>query len=110
VAVQEIDVDQLAERLAAGGRVIDVREPDEYAEAHVPGAVLVPLGTVPDHVDAFVGDGPTYVICKSGGRSMRACEHLDAQGVAGLEVVNVAGGTMAWIASGRETVGGDQPS
>jgi rhodanese-related sulfurtransferase len=110
VAVQEIDVDQLAEHLAAGGRLIDVREPDEYAEGHVPGAVLVPLGTVPDHVDAFVGDGPTYVICKSGGRSMRACEHLDAQGVAGLEVVNVAGGTMAWIASGRETVGGDQPS
>jgi len=110
VAVQEIDVDELAERLAAGGRVIDVREPDEYTEAHVPGAVLVPLGSVSEHVDAFVGDGPTYVICKSGGRSMRACELLAARGVDGLEVVNVAGGTMAWIASGRETVGGDQPS
>ena len=72
--------------------------------------MLVPLGTVPDHVDAFTGDGPTYVICKSGGRSMRACEFLAGQGVDGLEVVNVAGGTLAWIASGRETVGGDQPS
>lgn len=108
--IQEIDVDALATELAAGGRVVDVREPDEYAAGHVPGAVLVPLGTVPDHVDAFTGEGPTYVICKSGGRSMRACEFLAAQGVDGLEVVNVAGGTMAWITSGRETVEGDQPS
>jgi rhodanese-related sulfurtransferase len=108
--VREIDVDQLAERLASGGRVVDVREPAEYAEAHVPGAVLVPLGTVPDQVDAFTGDGPTYVICRSGARSMRACEFLAAQGIDGLETVNVAGGTLAWIASGRETVGGDQPS
>jgi molybdopterin-guanine dinucleotide biosynthesis protein A/rhodanese-related sulfurtransferase len=110
VAVQEIDVDQLADRLAAGARVVDVREPDEYTDGHVPGAVLVPLASVPDHVDAFTGTGPTYVICRSGGRSMRACEWLDAQGVEGLEVANVAGGTLAWIASGRETVGGDQPS
>jgi rhodanese-related sulfurtransferase len=108
--IQEIDVDALATQLDAGGRVVDVREPDEYAAGHVPGAVLVPLGTVPDHVDAFTGEGPTYVICKSGGRSMRACEFLAAQGVDGLEVVNVAGGTMAWITSGRETVEGDQPS
>jgi rhodanese-related sulfurtransferase len=110
VAVQEIDVEQLAERIAAGARVIDVREPDEYTEAHVPGAVLVPLGTVPDNVAAFVGDGPTYVVCKSGGRSMRACEFLESQGIDGLQLVNVAGGTSAWIASGRDTVDGDQPS
>ena len=108
--IQEIDVDALATELAAGGRVVDVREPDEYAAGHVPGAVLVPLGTVPDHVDAFTGEGPTYVICKSGGRSMRACEFLAAQGIDGLEVINVAGGTLAWVAAGRETVGGDRPS
>ena len=107
--VQEIDVDQLAERLAAGARLVDVREPAEYAEAHVPGAVLVPLGTVPEHVDAFTGGGTTYVICRSGARSMRACEHIAALGL-DVEVVNVAGGTLAWLASGREAVGGDQPS
>jgi molybdopterin-guanine dinucleotide biosynthesis protein A/rhodanese-related sulfurtransferase len=110
VPVAEIDVDQLAERLGAGARVVDVREPDEYADGHVPGAVLVPLATVPDHVDAFQGEGPTFVICRTGGRSMRACEFLAAQGLDRLEAVNVAGGTLAWIASGRETIGGDQPS
>lgn len=102
-------MDGLAHALAGGGRVVDVREPDEYEAGHVPGAVLVPLGTVPDHVDAFRGDGPTYVICKSGGRSMRACELIAATGE-DVEVVNVSGGTMAWIDSGRDTVGGDQPS
>jgi rhodanese-related sulfurtransferase len=110
VPVQEIDVEQLAARLEQGARLVDVREPDEYVEAHVPGAVLIPLGTVPEHVDAFTGSGPTYVICRSGARSMRACEHVAALDLDGVEVVNVAGGTLAWLASGREAVGGDQPS
>jgi rhodanese-related sulfurtransferase len=99
MAIPEISVDDLAEQLAAGARLVDVREPGEYAAGHVPGAVLVPLATVPDNVDAFRGDGPVYVICRSGGRSMKACEYVAAQG---LEPVNVAGGTLAWIDSGRE--------
>ena len=103
MAIEEISVDQLADLLAAGARVVDVREPGEFAEARVPGALLVPLGTVPAHVDEFRGDGPTYVICKSGGRSMQACEFVAAQGV---DAINVAGGTMAWIASGRDVMTG----
>lgn len=99
MAVSEISVDNLADRLSAGARLIDVREPHEFEEAHVPGARLVPLATVPDELDAFRGDGPTYVICKSGGRSMRACEYVAAQGI---DAVNVAGGTMAWLMSGRD--------
>jgi len=97
--IEEITTDQLADLMAEGSRVVDVREPDEYAEGHVPGAVPVPLGTVPDHLDAFRNDGTTYVICRSGGRSMQACEYAAAQGI---DVANVAGGTMAWIASGRD--------
>jgi rhodanese-related sulfurtransferase len=107
MAVSEISVDELEAALHAGGRLVDVREPDEYDEAHVPGAVLVPLGSVPDALHHFAADQPTYVICKSGGRSMRACEFLDDQGHL---VVNVAGGTMAWVASGRATASGDRPA
>jgi rhodanese-related sulfurtransferase len=99
MAVSEVSVDQLADLLAEGVRLIDVREPNEFEEARVPQAVLVPLGTVPDRIDAFRGEGPTYVICRSGARSMRACEALQDHGV---DVVNVAGGTLAWLASGRE--------
>jgi rhodanese-related sulfurtransferase len=102
----EIDVDELETRLSAGARVIDVREPDEYRAGHVPGAVSVPLMTVPDMLDIFRGDEPPYVICQGGGRSARACEFVEAQGI---EAVNVTGGTGAWIASGRETVAGDTP-
>ena len=96
--IHEITVDQLAE-LLPGVRLVDVREPAEYAEARVPGAVLVPLSSVPDRLDAFEGEGPAYVICKSGARSMRACEFLETKGI---EAVNIAGGTMAWLLSGRQ--------
>jgi len=107
VAIAEIDIDEFADRLGEGVRVIDVREPDEYEAGHVPGAELIPLGTVAEHLDRFVADGTTYVICKSGGRSMRACELASSQG---YDVVNVTGGTGAWMESGRDTVQGDSPS
>jgi rhodanese-related sulfurtransferase len=107
MSIQEVSVDELEAALAAGERVLDVRETDEYQGGHVPGAVHVALGTVPEHLDLFKGTGPAYVICKSGGRSMRACELLADQGI---EAVNVAGGTMAWIISGRAVVEGDQPA
>ena len=50
--VPEIDVAELARLRADGAPLIDVREPDEYTDAHVPGATLIPLATVPDEVDA----------------------------------------------------------
>ena len=103
MSVSEISVAELAPLLERGARLIDVREPDEYAEARVPGAVLVPLGMVPDNVDAFRGDGPTYVICARGGRSMRAAEFVAEQGI---EAVNVAGGTLGWIDAGYATEAG----
>jgi rhodanese-related sulfurtransferase len=98
VEVPEIDVDSLDEHKAHGAPVFDVREPDEYDEAHVPGAVLVPLATVPDSLAKFPTDGPVYVICASGNRSRRAAEFLRANGV---DAVNVAGGTKAWLAAGK---------
>jgi rhodanese-related sulfurtransferase len=105
MVIEEVSVDELEERLVEGARLIDVRQPYEFDEMRVAGAVLVPLATVPDNVDAFRGEGPVYVICKTGARSARACEFLAAQGV---EAVNVAGGTLAWIRSGREYVSGDE--
>ena len=107
MAIREVGADELEAALAAGARLFDVREVNEYVEGHVAGAVLVPLGTVPDRIDELGGDGPTYVICRSGARSMRACEILDQQGI---EAVNVAGGTLGWISSGRPVVEGDQPA
>jgi rhodanese-related sulfurtransferase len=106
VQVPEIDVTELAARKAEGAPVVDVREPDEYTVAHVPGAVLIPLGMVPERVDEVPAAGTVYVICKSGGRSRRAVEYLLAQG---LEAVNVAGGTDAWIDAGEPVAVGSEP-
>jgi rhodanese-related sulfurtransferase len=105
--IPEISVDDLAVMLAGGARLVDVRNPDEYEAGHVPGAVSVPLASVPENLAAFSGDGPVHVICKVGGRSMSACAYLIDHG---MEVVNVSGGTDAWIAAGRETVTGQAPA
>ncbi|MCH2625747.1 MAG: rhodanese-like domain-containing protein [Acidimicrobiales bacterium] len=99
----EIDVDALASELAAGAELLDVREIEEWHEARVPGGKLIPLGEIFDRFDEIPDSGRIYVICKSGGRSLNACEFLRLQGI---DAVNVAGGTLAWIASGREVESG----
>lgn len=105
--VGDIDLEVLEAAIAAGAPVIDVRETDEYYDGHVPSAVHVPLGSVPERLDAFSDEVTTYVICRSGGRSRRAAEYAAAHG---KPVVNVAGGTAAWVESGRPVVEGASPS
>lgn len=106
MSIVEVSVEELEAALANGARLIDVREADEYELGHVAAAVHIALGTVPDNIPAFDGDAPTFVICKSGGRSMRACQFLAEQGI---DAINVAGGTVEWIVSGRPVVAGSQP-
>ena len=106
MSVHEITVDELAERLGSGSTMlIDVRQPQEFVEGHVPGARLIPLNDVPERLSELPTAGEVLVVCRSGGRSLAACEFLVANGV---EAVNVEGGTLAWIGSGREVVTGDQ--
>lgn len=105
--VPTIDVAEAARRMgvAADARpfLLDVREPFEYAGPfgrHAPGAVLVPLATLPHRLPALPDDPAreVIVICKSGGRSARAAEFLIETGR--RRVFNVAGGTDAWAAAG----------
>jgi len=95
--VPEIDVQGVAREQAAGAPVIDVREAQEYAAGHVPGARLIPLGEVADRLDEVPTDRTVYVVCRSGGRSARAVQHYRQHGI---DAVNVAGGTLAWIEAG----------
>ncbi len=104
--IPEIDIDELATRHADGAYVLDVRNPDEYVEGHVPGAVLIPLGELGDRWQE-VPEGEVLVICRSGGRSAKAVEALNG---AGRTTVNVAGGTMAWIDAGHPVVTGSNPA
>jgi rhodanese-related sulfurtransferase len=104
--VPEIDVTELARLRADGIALIDVRQPDEYTAAHVPGATLVPLAMVPDNLDRVPTDGPVYVICAKGGRSLKAAEFYRDQGI---DAVNVAGGTIAWLDAGQPVSTGMEP-
>jgi rhodanese-related sulfurtransferase len=97
--MREIEASQLAEKIAAGFKVVDVREVDEYTDGHIPGAIHVPLQTVPDNLESFRSDQDVYVVCQVGGRSGKACQYLIDQGV--TNVVNVAGGTSGWILLGN---------
>jgi rhodanese-related sulfurtransferase len=108
MAINEIPVNELTTLVENGSLVVDVREPDEYESGHIPGAILVPLSTVLSNTSEFESDETVYVVCRSGGRSMQACEMLHEVGV--LNVVNVAGGTMGWISLGNEIVTGEHPS
>ena len=108
MAITEIPVNELTTLVENGSLVVDVREPDEYESGHIPGAILVPLSTVLTNKSEFESDETVYVVCRSGGRSMQACEILHDVGIS--NVVNVAGGTMGWISLGNEIVTGEHPS
>ena len=89
--VPEIDIAEAVRRWGAGTPIVDVREPHEWVEVHVSGAMLIPLGDVADRL--------------VGGRSRRAAEILRPLG---FDAVNIAGGTLAWIADGHPVVEGDE--
>jgi rhodanese-related sulfurtransferase len=104
MAMKTIDVRALAELMKkdSGVDLIDVRMPAEYETVHAEGARLEPLDRLqPSQILATrngKADAPVYLICKSGMRSSKACEKFIAQGFD--NVVNVSGGTMAWVAAG----------
>ncbi|MBX3284318.1 MAG: rhodanese-like domain-containing protein [Actinobacteria bacterium] len=100
-----MDIAEAARRHAAGSVVIDVRELHEYVDGHVPGAPLIPLASVPERVEEVPADGEVLVICKMGGRSRNAAAFLRGQGI---DAVNVAGGTVAWIEAGHRVVTGEE--
>lgn len=86
--------------LAGLGRdatLIDVREPDEFSDARVEGAINVPLGTLAERIGEIPRDGDVYVMCLSGGRSARATAFLAGEGIA---AVDVQGGITAWYHAG----------
>ncbi len=87
-------VAEAAER-PAGAVLLDVREDDEWAEAHAPDAVHIPMGRLTP--DTLPEGRPVYCICRSGNRSARVVDVLTA---AGIDARNVAGGMQAWVAAG----------
>ena len=80
--------------------LIDVREESEYAEGHIPGATLIPLGQIPDRLDEIPTDKMVVAVCRSGNRSGQATDFLREQGFDNVH--NMQGGMNAWGQAGYE--------
>ncbi|MEZ4726456.1 MAG: rhodanese-like domain-containing protein [Caldilineaceae bacterium] len=89
-------VNQLRER--ADVLLIDVREPWEYNEAHIPGVTLIPMGEIPNRLSEIPQDKTVIVSCRSGNRSSQVVEFLQGQGF--TNVHNLSGGILAWQGAG----------
>jgi rhodanese-related sulfurtransferase len=76
--------------------LIDVREPYEFEVSHLEGARNIPLGELPRRLAEIPRDGAPVFICRSGGRSLRACQLALAAGVASPG--NLEGGMLGWAA------------
>lgn len=94
--IPEITPRELKEKLDRGDtfKLIDVREPAEYAIAKIPGATLIPLGTLPSHINELDPDEEIVLQCRSGVRSAQALAFLQQQGFTNLK--NLRGGILAW--------------
>lgn len=103
--IKDIEPNELATLLKSYSngdcpKVVDVREPWEYKQGHVPGAILIPLGQLASRLTELDPEHPVVVICASGNRSQSAAALLGQKGF--KTVYNVLGGTGAWMRSGLE--------
>lgn len=96
--MREITIDQLAAALVQDAAVVDVREPAEFRQGRVPGATNIPMGQLTARLGEIDRNRPVHVVCASGNRSSAMADVLTANG---FDAINVAGGTSAWIRSGR---------
>jgi rhodanese-related sulfurtransferase len=85
-----------AELVADGSLLLDVRERHEFDAGHAPNARLVPLGSLPAHLDDLPQDRTIVVMCRSGNRSAQATSLLRREG---FDAVNLRGGFTAWLAA-----------
>ena len=102
--VPQLEVEEV-ERRSPEAVVLDVREPQEYAHGHVPGALNLPQAELASRMNEVPRDRPVLVICQSGYRALRSAQFLRQMGFE--HVANVKGGTAAWQASGKPLAVGD---
>lgn len=96
----DITIHQAHERLQ-DAQFVDVREPHEVAQGHIPGIVHIPLGQLGQRLDELDRARPIIAVCRSGNRSGVATQLLTA---AGFQCENMAGGMLAWQSAGLPTV------
>ena len=77
---------------------VDVREADEYAQAHIPGTTNIPLSEFQQRMDEISEDAPLLLVCRTGLRSAQAAMFMAGMGYD--EVYNLEEGTLGWMKKG----------
>jgi rhodanese-related sulfurtransferase len=80
-------------------QLVDVREPREWADGHIPGAIHIPLGDIVRRSTELAKDQSVIAICRSGHRSLAATDALRDLGFA--DVASMHGGMIAWVQAGH---------
>jgi rhodanese-related sulfurtransferase len=110
--VREIALQDAEEAIRQADVLIDVREADEYAAGHLPGAMLVPRGLLEFKLSGTPAlssrDLKVVLYCKTSGRAALAAQAMQSMGY--LDVASVAGGFDAWAAAGKSVVKPEQPA
>ena len=99
-AVPQLPVTRLHERIEAGNNpytVLDVREPSEWREGHIQGAINIPFHHLASHLDDLPSNKPVAAVCGGGNRSSIATSILQREG---FDPVNIVGGMGAWNNAG----------
>ncbi|MGH3863364.1 rhodanese-like domain-containing protein [Actinokineospora sp.] len=91
--VPSVDVPEMPVDLPADVTLLDVREKDEWEAGHAPDSLHIPMGELMGRLDELPVDNAVYVICRSGVRSARVTQYLNANG---WDATNVDGGMHAW--------------
>lgn len=91
--------------VAAEAYVLDVREPDEWAAGHAPGAHHLPMMEIPARLSEVPTDVDVVVACRSGGRSSQVVAYLMNNGWENVR--NLEGGMQDWAVRGRPLVSED---
>jgi len=90
----EISATEAADAFKNGGTLLDIREPDEWAECKVEGSMTLSMGNIPFKMEELPKQGPLLVLCHSGGRSRQVTYFLRQNGFD--NAINVRGGIVAW--------------
>ncbi len=103
MSVKEINPKDVLAAVENGAVFIDVREPYEIDEVSydIPGQLLIPLGEIATRIGEIANDKSIIIGCRSGARSMNACQYLAMQGY--QNVTNLQGGIIGWIDNGCPT-------
>jgi rhodanese-related sulfurtransferase len=102
--IPEINVEQAYEKYQRSAFILDVRQPEEWNERHIPNATLIPLDQLAQRVNELPRDREIVVVCRSGNRSREGTLILLENGF--KQVSSMAGGITDWAAKGYPLVQG----